>query len=221
MNEFYRIFPASGYALHMHKTRAVRSGYIFSTCVDMTLKLILSHPYGHLLLLHGEHASEAAALVRTLRFLYRDALNQFQKGLYLGIGFLIPLARSGKSKLTDSMTGIMNAYYMRKLSRNILDFQDIVKELHYIHNLSRRCALMLSMKKFRVVDAHECRARRRWTDDIIIIHEYLLEMFRMGDSHILKSAVRLQLAASSLLQRIVTSTSKALRSLYDATPNSG
>ena len=95
MNEAYRVFSTPGYALHMHKTRAVRSGYIFSTCVDMTLKLILSHPYGHLPFLHGEHSSEAAALVRTLRFLYRDALDQFQKGLYLGLGFLIPLARSG------------------------------------------------------------------------------------------------------------------------------
>ena len=57
-----------GHAGHMHEARAVGSGHVLGTSLNMALYLVAPHLSRDGGLFNGEHASKAAALVGTVGF---------------------------------------------------------------------------------------------------------------------------------------------------------
>ena len=57
-----------GNACHVHQTRAVRTGNVFSACLHVALHLVLTHLCRDGSLFDREHTAKTAALIRTLRF---------------------------------------------------------------------------------------------------------------------------------------------------------
>ncbi len=57
-----------GHTCHVHQTGAIRACHIFSTRLDVSFHLVLTHLGTDRCFFYREHATKAAAFVRTLRF---------------------------------------------------------------------------------------------------------------------------------------------------------
>ena len=60
---------------HVHQTRAVGTGHVFGTGLNMAFHLVATHLCGYGGLLHREHATETTALVGALRFYHLYAVD--------------------------------------------------------------------------------------------------------------------------------------------------
>ena len=92
-----------GNALHVHEAGGVGAGYVLCTSGDVTFHLVDAHATADSLLLNGEHAAKATALVRALRFYHLDTIDQFQEVYYLIIFRNVALRRRRQAQLTHAV----------------------------------------------------------------------------------------------------------------------
>ena len=71
------------HASHVHEARAIRTGDILSTSVNMALHLVKSHLCRDGSLLNREHTAKAATFIRTFRLNDVDAIDQQEQILNL------------------------------------------------------------------------------------------------------------------------------------------
>jgi hypothetical protein len=81
--ELDRLSLFGSYTSHVHETRAVGACDVFRTSLDMSLNLVETHLGRDCRFFYGEHATEAATLVRTLWFHNVDSIDKRKKIPYL------------------------------------------------------------------------------------------------------------------------------------------
>ena len=125
-----------GYACHVHQTRTVGTGYESGTGLHVPLNLVQSHLRADGCLLHREHTSKAAALIRALGLQYLNAVNQVQQVLDLIKGCHMLLTGRTQAQLSDTVTGVVQAHLMGEGAEWMIYLDHIVQELHHVHNLA-------------------------------------------------------------------------------------
>ena len=126
MNRFDRKVVTLDHAFHMHQAGTVGTGDVLGSCAHVVLHLISSHTDGHFGFLNRKHATEPTALVDTFRFEYLNAFHQREEIAQLRKIRDIPFTRRRKMQLAHTVTAIVNAYLVGKLSFQFLDLHNIV-----------------------------------------------------------------------------------------------
>ena len=163
------------HAGHVHQARAVGTCDVFGACLYVALHLVEAHLCADGSLLHGEHTTEAAALVRTLRLYHLYALHKLEQVLDFVELLDVLFAGRRETQLTYTVTGVVQAHLVGERAEGVVNLHHVVQELHHVHGFLGCLTLSLALQQSWVVDADECRTTYRRCHHIVEALELLLE----------------------------------------------
>ena len=204
MQGLYRQPFAVDDALHVHQTRTVCPRDIFGARRHVVADLVAPHADRDLLLLHGEHAAETAALVHARRLEKLDPFDQRQQVAQLGTIGNVQLAGRTQPHQPHAVTRVMDTHLVVERGVEPFGTHHVVHELADFVDARRQTRPAVGVRhQAGIPFAHETHAAGRRPHHIVVPREELLHAFGQRLRVAFVTRIGHRLPAAGLFERIV------------------